>query len=189
MKGINGEFLTSKTLLPADIKGIEEIVVKHFGVNVSDLAIRTRKPKILDPRMICMYWRWENTSASGAEIGYRYRSARHPEGFDHSTVSNAVKTIGDRYDTCPETKKIVDNVKQELARSAFKLRDITKMTEALKRANSSFEMIRSILDRNKSKMNAVSAFYENTNAELSDKTAALANELGSLDITDEILTQ
>ena len=75
-----------KNILNPDAINIEKLVAEIFNTTPEKLQQKTRLREVVLPRQVCMWWRYENTRESLAQIGARYNK-------DHATVLHAVKVI------------------------------------------------------------------------------------------------
>jgi chromosomal replication initiator protein len=84
---IIGDLIRGKEPRRVKIDDILRVVMKHFGVNRSDLLSSRRNRSIVRPRQIGMYLAKSLTARSLPEIGRRFG------GRDHTTVLHAIRKI------------------------------------------------------------------------------------------------
>ena len=98
------EFISeSEKVISAEF--IQETVAKYFSIDKNDIAGNKRSNDIAFPRQIAMYLCREVASMSYPQIGIDFG------GRDHSTVMHACKKIEKEVKEKPNTKLIVDSVK------------------------------------------------------------------------------
>lgn len=83
-------------------KYICKLIEKTEGYTHDELIINSRKRELVLTRQLCMYFAFTKTNISGRLIGKYYG------GKDHSTVSYAIKTITNLYDTDKSIKEKID---------------------------------------------------------------------------------
>lgn len=79
----------------ADIKLIQELCAKHYGVSVGSMRSRTKVTAFARPRMVAIALCHELTEHTLADIGSAFLR-------DHGTVSNAVRAVANRAATEPK---------------------------------------------------------------------------------------
>ena len=90
-------------------KLIMQVVCKFFNIKVQDIISTKRSNSFAFPRQIAMYlWR-EVANMSFPNIG------RDFGGRDHSTVLHAYSKISSEYDTNPETRDLIEDIKKSLS--------------------------------------------------------------------------
>ena len=99
---------------PPKPEEIDKVVARHYGLNVEDLSVKTRKREIVEPRQIAMYMNELYTKESLKDIGRRY-------GKDHATVLHASKTVINLKETDRHFSAIVETIVEKLA-SAYVLK-------------------------------------------------------------------
>ncbi len=97
----NSKVLTSKLIM--------QVVAKFFNIKVSDLLSDKRSSNISKPRQIAMFLCRDCVNLAFPKIGKDFG------GKDHSTVLYAYGKIKEEYDTDPETKNIIDELKKQLS--------------------------------------------------------------------------
>src|SRR5262249_40948089 len=90
------------------IQAIVDAVTEWFGVKVTDLQSKRRQRSIALPRQLCMYLARKYTRFSLEEIG------GHFGGRDHTTVRQAVGTVGDRRGEDEEFDRMVKELEQRI---------------------------------------------------------------------------
>ncbi len=90
------------------VSEIQRCVAAYFEVSPDDLNGRRRTTQIVHPRQIAMYLARDLTNASLKEIGQSFG------GRDHGTVIHACKKIGEAIQSEPETRRIVQFLKDNL---------------------------------------------------------------------------
>ncbi len=93
------------------IEDIQNAVVGHFKVKLSDLQSKKRTKSIALPRHICMYLARQLTSYSLEEIGGYFG------GRDHSTVLHACDNINKSINANPEHASTVKTLTEQLRSS------------------------------------------------------------------------
>ena len=90
------------------IESIQNAVIKHFGLKMSDLKSPSRSRNVAFPRQIAMYLIRKYTGIGFKEIGFYFG------GKDHTTVIHAVKSIEKGIEQDGETRQIVEEVQNLL---------------------------------------------------------------------------
>jgi len=102
-KAINDIILQKASVISAGY--IQEIVCNYFNISEKDMTSTNRSNEIAFPRQIGMYLCRILTNASFTQIGDAFGRR------DHSTVMHAFKKIEQEIKEIPETKLIVESVK------------------------------------------------------------------------------
>lgn len=97
----NTKVITSKLIM--------QVVCKFFNIKVQDMISTKRSNSVAFPRQIAMYLCREIANLSFPVIG------RDFGGRDHSTVLHAYSKISKEYDTNPETKDLIEDIKKSLS--------------------------------------------------------------------------
>lgn len=100
----NSKVLSSKLIM--------QVVAKFFDLKVTDLTSDKRSTTITTPRQIAMYLCREVADMSFPAIGKDFG------GRDHSTVLHAYSKIKDEYDSNPDTRDLIDDIKKTLERES-----------------------------------------------------------------------
>jgi chromosomal replication initiator protein len=87
---------------------IQDAVVRHFGVRLSDIQSKKRSRSIAFARQVCMYLARELTRMSLEEIG------RWLGGRDHSTVLHASRQISEQRKRDPELDRTIARLIEDL---------------------------------------------------------------------------
>jgi chromosomal replication initiator protein len=90
------------------IEDIQNAIISHFHVKLSDLQSKKRSKSVALPRHICMYLARQLTSYSLEEIGGYFG------GRDHSTVLHACERIEQRAKADPQQAATVQRLMEEL---------------------------------------------------------------------------
>ena len=90
-------------------KLIMQVVCKFFNIKVQDIISTKRSNSVAFPRQIAMYLCREVANMSFPNIG------RDFGGRDHSTVLHAYSKISSEYDTNPETRDLIEDIKKSLS--------------------------------------------------------------------------
>ncbi len=88
---------------------IQEIVSKHFGVDIDDIKSKSRKREIVQARHFAMYFAKKITNKPYAEIGKQIGDR------NHATVLYAYKTIDDLKRIDKEFKKIYSDLETKFS--------------------------------------------------------------------------
>ncbi len=97
----NTKVITSKLIM--------QVVCKFFNIKVQDMISTKRSNSVAFPRQIAMYLCREIANLSFPVIGKDFG------GRDHSTVLHAYSKISKEYDTNPETKDLIEDIKKSLS--------------------------------------------------------------------------
>lgn len=97
----NTKVITSKLIM--------QVVCKFFNIKVQDMISTKRSNSVAFPRQIAMYLCREIANLSFPIIGKDFG------GRDHSTVLHAYSKISKEYDTNPETKDLIEDIKKSLS--------------------------------------------------------------------------
>ena len=97
----NTKVITSKLIM--------QVVCKFFNIKVQDMVSTKRSNSVAFPRQIAMYLCREVANMSFPNIGKDFG------GRDHSTVLHAYSKISTEYDTNPETKDLIEDIKKSLS--------------------------------------------------------------------------
>ena len=92
-----------------DIKYIQEIVSKFFGISIEDMKDKARNKEIVIARQVAMYFSKDFTNNSLKSIGF------HFGGRDHSTVIHAVQSVNDMIDTDNIFKKNIEEINRRIS--------------------------------------------------------------------------
>lgn len=90
------------------IDQIQRMVAEFFHLKVSDLRAKRRSRSIARPRQIAMFLVRSLTGHSLPEIGEYFG------GRDHTTVLHAVNKLGTEIEQNPETRRMIDDLKEML---------------------------------------------------------------------------
>lgn len=93
------------------IKGIQELVARHFNVSREDILSARRTANVMLPRHIAMYLSKLLTLRSLPEIGRRFGNR------DHTTVLNAVRKITGLVTADPALAAEIELLKEMLVRT------------------------------------------------------------------------
>ncbi len=98
---------------PVSIEKIQEVVARHYHLDLHDMKSKRRTDAIAFPRQIAMYLARSLTDMSTTQIGDSFG------GKDHTTVMHATQKIKGRLDTDPFFTALVNKIIQEI-RSGIK---------------------------------------------------------------------
>jgi chromosomal replication initiator protein len=98
---------------PVSIEKIQEVVARHYHLELHDMKSKRRTDAIAFPRQIAMYLARTLTEMSTTQIGDSFG------GKDHTTVMHATNKIKGRLDTDPFFSALVNKIIQEI-RSGIK---------------------------------------------------------------------
>ena len=87
---------------------VQKKVAEYFDLRLADLNGRRRTKQIAAPRQIAMFLARELTDASLKDIGYAFG------GRDHGTVIHACKQVNKKIEDKPETRRVVEFLKDQL---------------------------------------------------------------------------
>lgn len=87
---------------------IQRLVADYFNLKVSDLRAKRRNQSVARPRQIAMFLVRSLTGHSLPEIGEYFG------GRDHTTVLHAVNKYAKEIDKNPETRKLIEDLKELL---------------------------------------------------------------------------
>ncbi len=93
---------------PVSLERIQEIVARHYHVEIQDMKSRRRTDAIAFPRQIAMYLARELTDLSTTHIGDAFG------GKDHTTVMHATNKIKSRLESDPFFTALVNKIAQEI---------------------------------------------------------------------------
>ena len=93
------------------IERVQQVAADFFRLKVSDLRSKRRNRAVARPRQIAMYLIRRLTSHSLPDIGEYFG------GRDHTTVLHAFNKINKEYETNPETRRLVDDIKDLLRKA------------------------------------------------------------------------
>ena len=89
------------------ISDIKNVICEFFEVSVCDIEGKSRKPNIVEPRQIGIYFVRLKTKLSLAACGGEF-------GKDHATAIHSIKTVNNFIDTEPDFKLKIDELKSRL---------------------------------------------------------------------------
>ncbi len=98
------DVLPHATPKPITIRLIQEEVVKHFELQVTDLKAKTRTRNVAFPRQVAMYLARQLTDASLPRIGEDFG------GRDHTTVIHACEKIHQELQEDPQLAQLVESL-------------------------------------------------------------------------------
>src|SRR5882672_102507 len=98
---------------PVSLEKIQEVVARHYHVDIQDMKSRRRTDAIAFPRQIAMYLVRELTDFSTTHIGDAFG------GKDHTTVMHATNKIKGRLESDPFFAALINKITQEI-RSGIK---------------------------------------------------------------------
>lgn len=87
---------------------VQKAVATYFDVRMADMIGRRRTSQIVMPRQIAMFLARQLTGSSLKDIGYAFG------GRDHGTVIHACKKVNGLVEAKPETRRIVEFLKDQL---------------------------------------------------------------------------
>jgi chromosomal replication initiator protein len=93
---------------PVSLEKIQEVVARHYHVEIQDMKSRRRTDAIAFPRQIAMYLARELTDLSTTHIGDAFG------GKDHTTVMHATNKIKSRLESDPFFAALVNKITQEI---------------------------------------------------------------------------
>lgn len=93
---------------PISIERIQEVVARHYHVDLHDMKSKRRTDAIAFPRQIAMYLARTLTEMSTTQIGDAFG------GKDHTTVMHATNKIKNRLETDPFFVALVNKIIQEI---------------------------------------------------------------------------
>jgi len=93
---------------PVSIEKIQEVVARHYHLELHDMKSKRRTDAIAFPRQIAMYLARTLTDMSTTQIG------DHFGGKDHTTVMHATQKIKSRLETDPFFTALVNKIIQEI---------------------------------------------------------------------------
>jgi chromosomal replication initiator protein len=99
---------------PVQIPDIQEVVSRHFNLDVKDMKSKRRTDAIAFPRQIAMYLARTLTECSTTEIGEAFG------GKDHTTVMHACNKIKGKMQSDPYFTALVNKITQQV-RTAMSL--------------------------------------------------------------------
>ena len=91
------------------IRDIQEIVGRHFNIEVDELKAKKRTKTLAFPRQIAMYLSREMTESSLPKIGEEFG------GRDHTTVIHAHEKISTLLKHDPEMQETIQTLKKALS--------------------------------------------------------------------------
>jgi chromosomal replication initiator protein len=98
---------------PVSVEKIQEVVARHYHLDMSDMKSKRRTDAIAFPRQIAMYLARTLTDMSTTQIGECFG------GKDHTTVMHATQKIKGRLESDPFFTALVNKIIQEI-RSGIK---------------------------------------------------------------------
>lgn len=99
---------------PVQIPDIQEVVARHFNLDIKDMKSKRRTDAIAFPRQIAMYLARTLTECSTTEIGEAFG------GKDHTTVMHACNKIKAKMQSDPYFTALVNKITQQV-RTAMSL--------------------------------------------------------------------
>lgn len=93
---------------PVSLEKIQEVVARHYHVDIQDMKSRRRTDAIAFPRQIAMYLVRELTDLSTTHIGDAFG------GKDHTTVMHATNKIKARLEADPFFAALINKITQEI---------------------------------------------------------------------------
>jgi chromosomal replication initiator protein len=93
---------------PVSMEKIQEVVARHFHLDLHDMKSKRRTDAIAFPRQIAMYLARTLTEMSTTQIGDSFG------GKDHTTVMHATNKVKGRLDTDPFFTALVNKIIQEI---------------------------------------------------------------------------
>ena len=93
---------------PVSIEKIQEVVARHYHLELHDMKSKRRTDAIAFPRQIAMYLARTLTEMSTTQIGDSFG------GKDHTTVMHATNKVKGRLDTDPFFTALVNKIIQEI---------------------------------------------------------------------------
>ena len=90
------------------IERIQQVVADYFRIKVADLRAKRRNRAVARPRQIAMYLIRKLTPHSLPDIGEYFG------GRDHTTVLHSFNKVSQDVDNSPETRRLVDDIKDML---------------------------------------------------------------------------
>jgi chromosomal replication initiator protein len=93
---------------PVSLEKIQEVVARHYHLDLHDMKSKRRTDAIAFPRQIAMYLARTLTEMSTTQIGDSFG------GKDHTTVMHATNKIKNRLDTDPFFTALVNKIIQEI---------------------------------------------------------------------------
>ncbi len=93
---------------PVSIEKIQEVVARHYHLDMHDMKSKRRTDAIAFPRQIAMYLARTLTELSTTQIGDSFG------GKDHTTVMHATNKVKGRLDTDPFFTALVNKIIQEI---------------------------------------------------------------------------
>ncbi len=93
---------------PVSVEKIQDVVARHYHVDIQDMKSRRRTDAIAFPRQIAMYLCRELTDHSTTHIGEVFG------GKDHTTVMHATNKIKSRLESDPFFSALVNKITQEI---------------------------------------------------------------------------
>src|SRR5262249_513254 len=93
---------------PVSIERIQEIVARHYHVDLHDMKSKRRTDAIAFPRQIAMYLARTLTEMSTTQIGDGFC------GKEHTSVMHATNKVKNRLETDPFFAALVNKIIQEI---------------------------------------------------------------------------
>ena len=93
---------------PVSIEKIQEVVARHYHLELHDMKSKRRTDAIAFPRQIAMYLARSLTDMSTTQIGDAFG------GKDHTTVMHATNKVKNRLDTDPFFTALINKIIQEI---------------------------------------------------------------------------
>ncbi|HRY30140.1 MAG TPA: chromosomal replication initiator protein DnaA [Elusimicrobiota bacterium] len=101
----------AEAVRPITIELIQEVVAKHFNLDIKDMRSKRRTDAIAFPRQIAMYLARTLTECSTTEIGENFG------GKDHTTVMHACNKIKSKMSSDPYFLALVNKITQHIKNS------------------------------------------------------------------------
>jgi chromosomal replication initiator protein len=95
-------------------KAILQYTCDAFGINETEIYARTRKPKIVEARFVCIYLIRKNIRYSLNDIGEIF-------GLDHSTVLYAIRKAEIYQEVDEDFKRLLNEVSNKLKTHMYRL--------------------------------------------------------------------
>ncbi len=99
-----------KIVVPSEVRGIQDIVSKHYGISVKDICSPRRSDYIVLPRHVAIYLCREATDLSLTYIGKRFG------GRDHATIKHAANKMAARVAVDAVFRATIENLKAQIER-------------------------------------------------------------------------
>lgn len=95
------------------VKGIQDIVCRHFSLSIDEIRSKSRKKAVAWPRQVGMYLSRKYTDASLESIGQEYNR-------DHATVQHSVKKIKKELNVKGKSKQQLEYLIDQLEKQRWK---------------------------------------------------------------------